>query len=139
MHESDALLPVQIHGEIEATYHRLPLRTVKQVFVEVLTSEEIQKKSKRKTSLIDQVTTGDDSYRGVKASLFSAGGSKMGIEHEHYENVILNEELKDNQFHAGFILHLGTVTNYNIHVRVSFEDNNGQRWNNVAEKTICIK
>jgi len=31
------------------------------------------------------------------------------------------------------------VTNYNIHIRVSFEDNNGQRWTNVAEKTICIK
>ncbi|CAF3746155.1 unnamed protein product [Rotaria sp. Silwood1] len=43
------------------------------------------------------------------------------------------------KFHAGFILHLGTVTHYNIHVRVSFEDNNGQRWTNVAEKTICIK
>ena len=60
-------------------------------------------------------------------------------ESDHYENVILNEELKDNRFHAGFILHLGSVSNYNIHVRVSFEDDNGQRWTNVAEKTICIK
>lgn len=84
----------------------------------------------------------DESYRGAKASLFSADSSQLkSVEHEvdHYKNIILNEELKDNRFHAGFILHLGAVTNYNIHVRVSFEDNNGQRWTNVAEKTICIK
>ncbi|CAF2979713.1 unnamed protein product [Rotaria sp. Silwood2] len=141
VHESDALLPVQIHGEIDATYHQLPLRTVKQVFVEVLTSQEMNKKTKTKVSTLDQITD-DDSYREAKASLFSAGSSLSKItdnENDHYENVILNEELKDNRFHAGFILHLGTVTHYNIHVRVSFEDNNGQRWTNVAEKTICIK
>lgn len=56
IHESDALLPVQIHGEIDATYHRLPLRTVKQVFVEVLTSQGIHKKSKTKTPIVDQVS-----------------------------------------------------------------------------------
>ena len=56
VHESDALLPVQIHGEIDATYHRLPLRTVKQVFVEVLTSHEMHKKSKTKTPVLNQVT-----------------------------------------------------------------------------------
>ncbi|CAF0953179.1 unnamed protein product [Adineta steineri] len=141
VHESDALLPVQIHGEIDATYHRLPLRTVKQVFVEVLTNQEMNKKNKTKTPVLDQLTD-DNSYRGAKASLFSAGSSITKItdqENDHYENVILNEELNDNRFHAGFILQLGTVTNYNIHVRVSFEDNNGQRWTNVAEKTICIK
>ena len=55
MHESDALLPVQIHGEIDATYHRLSLRTVKQVFVEVLTNEEMNKKTKTKTPVLDQV------------------------------------------------------------------------------------
>ncbi|CAF1302863.1 unnamed protein product [Rotaria magnacalcarata] len=141
VHESDALLPVQIHGEIDATYHYLPLRTVKQVFVEVLTSQQMNKKNKSKVPVLDQITN-DDSYRGAKASLFSADStlSKMtDSESDHYENVILNEELKDNRFHAGFILHLGSVTNYNIHVRVSFEDNSGQRWTNVAEKTICIK
>jgi hypothetical protein len=132
---------VQIHGEIDATYHRLPLRTVKQVFVEVITNQEMKKKTKIKVPVVDQIID-DDSYRGVKASLFSAGSSFLKTidnENDHYENVILNEELKDNQFHAGFILHLGVVNNYNIHVRVSFEDNNGQRWTNVAEKTICIK
>ena len=84
----------------------------------------------------------DDSYRGAKASLFSADSSlskPTDHENDHYETVILNEELKDNRFHAGFILHLGTVTNYNIHIRVSFEDNYGQRWTNVAEKMISIK
>ncbi len=55
MHESDALLPVQIHGEIDATYHRLPLRTVKQVFVEVLTNQEMNKKTKTKIPVLDQV------------------------------------------------------------------------------------
>jgi len=72
--------------------------------------------------------TQESSYGDTKAGLFSDN-----------ENVILNQELKENRFHAGFILHLGNVTNYNIHIRVSFEDNNGQRWTNVAEKTICIK
>ncbi|CAF4945180.1 unnamed protein product [Rotaria socialis] len=141
VHESDALLPVQIHGEIDATYHHLPLRTVKQVFVEVLTSQQMNKKNKSKIPVLDQITN-DDSYRGAKASLFSADSTlskMMDSESDHYENVILNEELKDNRFHAGFILHLGSVTNYNIHVRVSFEDNSGQRWTNVAEKAICIK
>ncbi len=55
MHESDALLPVQIHGEIDATYHQLPLRTVKQVFVEVLTNQEMNKKTKTKVPILDQV------------------------------------------------------------------------------------
>jgi len=141
VHESDALLPVQIHGEISATYHRLPLRTVKQVFVEVLTNQEMTKKNKNKVISLDQITH-DDSYRGAKASLFSADSShSKPIDHDndHYETVILNEELKDNRFHAGFILHLGSVTNYNIHIRVSFEDDDGQRWTNVAEKMISIK
>lgn len=57
VHESDALLPVQIHGEISATYHRLPLRTVKQVFVEVLTNQEMTKKNKSKVTSLDQVTS----------------------------------------------------------------------------------
>ncbi len=55
VHESDALLPVQIHGEIDAAYHRLPLRTVKQVFVEVLTNQEMNKKTKTKVPVLDQV------------------------------------------------------------------------------------
>jgi hypothetical protein len=55
IHESDALLPVQIHGEITATYHRLPLRTVKQVFVEVLTNDELKRKSRSKILNLDQV------------------------------------------------------------------------------------
>jgi hypothetical protein len=55
VHESDALLPVQIHGEIDATYHRLPLRTVKQVFVEVITNQEMNKKTKNKVPVLDQV------------------------------------------------------------------------------------
>lgn len=55
VHESDALLPVQIHGEIDATYHRLPLRTVKQVFVEVITNQQMNKKSKTKVPVLDQV------------------------------------------------------------------------------------
>ncbi len=118
----------------------------------------MNKKTKTKIPVLDQVIylnlfylfmscfdvqiTDDNSYRGAKASLFSAGSSlskPVDNENDHYENVILNEELKDNRFHAGFILHLGSVASYNIHVRVSFEDNNGQRWTNVAEKTICIK
>jgi hypothetical protein len=57
VHESDALLPVQIHGEIDATYHRLPLRTVKQVFVEVLTNQEMNTKTKTKIPILDQVTS----------------------------------------------------------------------------------
>lgn len=56
IHEPDALLPVQIHGHITATYHRLPLRTVKQVFVEVLTNQEMNKKIKTKISPVDQVS-----------------------------------------------------------------------------------
>lgn len=55
VHESDALLPVQIHGEIDATCHRLPLRTVKQVFVEVLTNQEMNRKAKTKVPVLDQV------------------------------------------------------------------------------------
>lgn len=171
VHEPDALLPIQIHGQIKATYNRFPLRTVKNVFVEVLTNQDIKKKSKKQTNNVDEVrfrfrtnyliaTTNidkrffifvfffnmkiahDDSYRGAKASLFSADPTQIksnNHELDHYKNVILNEELKDNRFHAGFILHLGSVTNYNIQIRVSFEDDNGQLWTNVAEKTICIK
>lgn len=84
----------------------------------------------------------DESYRGAKASLFSAGTAHSKAtdhDNDHYETVILNEELKENRFHAGFILHLGSVTNYHIHIRVSFEDNYGKRWSNVAEKMISIK
>ena len=55
VHEPDALLPVQIHGEIDATHHRLPLRTVKQVFVEVLTNQEINKKTRANVPILDQV------------------------------------------------------------------------------------
>ncbi|CAF4194143.1 unnamed protein product [Rotaria sp. Silwood2] len=55
VYESDELLLVQIHGEIDTTYHQLPLRTVKQVFVEVLTSQEMNKKTKTKVTSLDQV------------------------------------------------------------------------------------
>ncbi|CAF2699541.1 unnamed protein product [Rotaria sp. Silwood2] len=78
----------------------------------------------------------------LKHHFFKASSSLSKIsdtENDHYENVILNEELKNNRFHAGFILHLGTVTHYSIHVGLSFEDNNGQRWTNLTENTICIK
>jgi len=46
---------VQIHGEIDASYHHLPLRTVKQVFVEIVKNQDIHKKTKNKTQIVDQV------------------------------------------------------------------------------------